>query len=111
GALGNVPAVALRVGRARAVRPGFTVAGANAEVLARLCRRLDGLPLAIELAAAQLRMLDPADLLAQLDGQLSALRAEAIDVPDRQHTLVSTVEWSVDRLGAEARQMLAVLGA
>jgi predicted ATPase/Tfp pilus assembly protein PilF/DNA-binding XRE family transcriptional regulator len=110
-ALGSVPAMALLVERARAVRPGFALAGTNAEVLATLCRRLDGLPLAIELAAAQLRVLDPADLLAQLDGQLSTLRAEAIDVPDRQHTLRSTVEWSVDRLGAEPRLMLAVLAA
>jgi predicted ATPase/tetratricopeptide (TPR) repeat protein/DNA-binding XRE family transcriptional regulator len=108
-ALGTVPAMTLLVERARAVRPGFVLAGANAAVLARLCRRLDGLPLAIELAAAQLRTLDPADLTAQLDGQLSILRAEAIDVPDRQHTLQSTVAWSVERLGAEPRRMLTVL--
>jgi predicted ATPase/transcriptional regulator with XRE-family HTH domain len=108
-ALETVPAMALLVERARAVRPGFTLAGGNAEVLARLCRRLDGLPLAIELAAAQLRTLDPADLMTQLDRQLSTLRAEAIDVPDRQHTLRSTVEWSAERLGAEPRLMLTVL--
>ena len=105
----DYPAVALLVERTRAVRPGFRLAAHNAPVLARLCRRLDGLPLAIELAAAQLRTLDPADLLAQLDGHRTTLRAETIDLPDRQHTLRSTVEWSVARLGTPARRMLTVL--
>jgi predicted ATPase/DNA-binding XRE family transcriptional regulator len=108
-ALGEVPAVELFVERVRAVRPGFSLTEGNAAVLAHVCRRLEGLPLALELAAAQLRTLDPVDLMAQLDGQLSALRADAVDVPDRQRTLRSTVEWSLERLGGEHHMMLSIL--
>jgi predicted ATPase/tetratricopeptide (TPR) repeat protein len=106
-AVTDSPAVALLVERTRAVRPGFAVGPANAATVADLCRRLDGLPLAIELAAAHLRTREPAELVAQLG--LTDLRADAVDLPDRHQTLRRTVEWSTGRLAAHDRLLLAVL--
>ena len=96
------PAVALFVDRAQAVRPGFTLTAANAAAVAEICRRLEGLPLAIELAAARTRLLDPSALLRRLTSSLDALGTGAVDLPERQRTLRATVEWSVGLLdGAE----------
>ena len=81
------PAVALFVDRARAVRPGFAVTEGNAAAVAEICRRLEGLPLAIELAAARSRLLDPATLLDRLARSLDALGTGAVDLPERQRTL------------------------
>jgi predicted ATPase len=92
------PAVALFVDRARAVRPGFTLTAANAAAVAEICRRLEGLPLAIELAAARTRLLDPSALLRRLMSSLDALGTGAVDLPERQRTLRATVEWSVGLL-------------
>jgi predicted ATPase len=92
------PAVALFVDRARAVRPGFTLTAANAAAVAEICRRLEGLPLAIELAAARTRLLDPSALLRRLTNSLDALGTGAVDLPERQRTLRATVEWSVGLL-------------
>jgi len=92
------PAVALFVDRARAVRPGFTLTAANAAAVAEICRRLEGLPLAIELAAARTRLLDPSALLRRLTSSLDALGTGAVDLPERQRTLRATVEWSVSLL-------------
>jgi predicted ATPase/class 3 adenylate cyclase len=104
--LESTPAVALFVDRARAVRPGFALDASSAGAVAEICRRLEGLPLAIELAAARTRLLDPAALLARLAASLDALGAGAVDLPRRQRTLRATVEWSVGLLDADERSLL-----
>jgi predicted ATPase/class 3 adenylate cyclase len=103
------PAVALFVDRARAVRPGFALTDANAAAVVAICRRLDGLPLAIELAAARTRLLDPAALLDRLCTSLDALGTGAVDLPDRQRTLRATVEWSVGLLDDAERSLLETM--
>jgi predicted ATPase len=105
-------AVQLFTSRGRQVRPGFTVTSANAQAVAALCRRLDGIPLALELAAAQLRILSPAELLERLTERLDRtldLDAGVTDLPDRQRTLRSTVEWSHSLLHEPERAVLARL--
>ena len=104
--LESSPAVALFVDRARAVRPGFALAEGNAAAVAEICRRLEGLPLAIELAAARTRLLDPAALLDRLTASLDALGTGAVDLPERQRTLRATVEWSVGLLEDAERWLL-----
>ena len=106
--LGSWPAVALFVDRARAVRPGFALTEGNAAAVAEICRRLEGLPLAIELAAARTRLLDPAALLARLAASLDVLGTGAVDLPARQRTLRATVEWSVGLLEDAERSLLEV---
>ena len=96
--------MALFLDRARAILPSFEVTEANAEAIATICARLDGLPLAIELAVAQLRMLSPAELLGRLEHRLP-LRTGAANVPERQRTLRTTIEWS-DQLLDEPEQRL-----
>ena len=102
------PAVALFVDRARAVWPGFALTQANAVAVAEICRRLEGLPLAIELAAARTRLLDPAALLDRLVSSLDALGSGAVDLPERQRTLRATVAWSVGLLDDPERSLLEV---
>ena len=102
------PAVALFVDRARAVRPGFALTEGNAAAVAEICRRLDGLPLAIELAAARTRLLDPPALLDRLVSSLDALGTGAVDLPERQRTLRATVEWSVGLLEDPERSLLEI---
>ncbi len=92
------PAVSLFVARARAVNPSFTLTAANAPAIAELVRRLDGLPLAIELAAARTRLLSPAALLAQLTDRLRLLTGGPRDAPARQQTIRAAVAWSYDLL-------------
>ncbi|HXJ26230.1 MAG TPA: DUF4062 domain-containing protein, partial [Streptosporangiaceae bacterium] len=106
--LAEAPAVRLFVDRARDVQPGFTLTSQNAAAVAELCRRLDGLPLALELAAASMRLLTPDQILARLPGQLEHPGAVA-DLPGRQQTLTSTIQWSYDLLPAPGQQMLARL--
>jgi predicted ATPase len=106
--LASSPAVALFVDRARAVRPGFTLTEGNAAAVAEICHRLEGLPLAIELAAARTRLLDPPALLARLAASLDALGTGAVDLPERQRTLRATVEWSVGLLDDPERSLLEV---
>ena len=96
--LASLPAVQLFVDRARAVRYDFALTEDNALAVAEICRRLDGLPLAIELAAARTRLLEPVALLARLENLLDALGTGPVDLPERQRTLRATVEWSVDLL-------------
>jgi predicted ATPase len=101
-------AVALFVDRARAVRPDFVLTPGNAAAVAEICRRLEGLPLAIELAAARIRLLDPAALRDRLARSLDALGTGAVDLPGRQQTLRATVEWSVGLLTDAERSLLEV---
>ena len=107
--LASLPAVRLFVDRAQAVRYDFALTDDNASAVAEICRRLDGLPLAIELAAARSRLLEPSALLARLEGRLDALGTGPVDLPERQRTLRATVEWSVELLGDDERRMLATL--
>lgn len=92
------PAVELFVEAARRVRPTFRVDHTNATVVAEICHRLDGLPLALELAAARLRLLTPQDLLAHLDAGLDALDGGTADAPERHHALRRTIDWSHELL-------------
>ncbi|MFL5399148.1 MAG: DUF4062 domain-containing protein [Myxococcales bacterium] len=107
--LGSSPAVQLFVDRARAVRYGFDMTADNAAAVAEICRRLDGLPLAIELAAARARLLGPEQLLGRLVRSLDALGQGPTDLPERQRTLRATVEWSIGLLDDAERNMLATL--
>jgi tetratricopeptide (TPR) repeat protein len=91
---GSSEAVALFVDRARTSDPGFALTASNASVIATLVRRLDGLPLAIELAAARIRLLPPDALLARMDRQLPMLTGGGRDVPERQQTMRNTIGWS-----------------
>jgi predicted ATPase len=97
--------VQLFVQRAMAVRPEFKLTAANGRAVAEICRRLDGLPLAIELAAARAKILPPTELLARLDRRLELLTGGPRDVPLRQQTLRSAIDWSYGLL-APAEQML-----
>jgi predicted ATPase len=111
-AVGRSAAVQLLVARAVAVRPGFALTPANAAALAELCRRLDGIPLALELAAAQLRILTPDALLTRLGTGLDRaldLAAGPVDLPGRQRTLRATLEWSFGLLSEAQRVLLARL--
>ena len=93
--LGGVPAVQLFVERARAAEPTFALMAANAAAVAHLCRRLEGIPLALELAAARVRSLEPAALAARLDERFFLLlTGGARTAPTRQQTLRATLDWS-----------------
>jgi predicted ATPase len=107
--LAALPAVRLFVDRARAVRHDFQVDEANAAAVAEICRRLEGLPLAIELAAARTRVLAPEALLARLEHVLDSLGTGPVDLPERQRTLRATVEWSFGLLDARERDLVEAL--
>src|SRR5271169_2287464 len=98
--LSRLPAVALFVERAQAVKREFTLTKENAPAVAAICARLDGLPLAIELAAARIKLLSPSAMLARLENRLNLLTGGARDLPTRQQTLRSTVDWSHGLLNA-----------
>jgi predicted ATPase len=98
-------AVALFLERARAVKPDFQVTATNAHAIAQICVHLDGLPLAIELAAARIKLLPPRTLLGRLERRLSVLTSEAQDVPARQQTLRNTIEWSYNLLVAQEQRL------
>jgi predicted ATPase len=103
------PAVALFVDRAQAVRHDFALTEGNAAAVVAICRRLEGLPLAIELAAARIRLLDPNAILRRLSRSLDALGTGTVDLPERQRTLRATVEWSVGLLDNEERSLLETM--
>jgi predicted ATPase len=107
--LASSPAIALFVDRARAVRPDFALTAENARAVAEISRRLEGVPLAIELAAARTRLLDPDALLARLETSLNATGTGPVDLPERQRTLRATIEWSVGLLDEPERAMLSTL--
>jgi non-specific serine/threonine protein kinase len=108
-ALRECPSVALIVQRAEKVKPGFALTTANAAAIAAICRRLDGLPLALELAAARVRILEPTVLLQRLDRALDVLTSGDRDLPIRQRTLRATISWSYSLLDAAEQQLLRSL--
>ncbi len=113
-ALARCAAVALFLQRARTVTHDFQLTPANARAIAEICRRVDGIPLALELAAARIKILPPQTLLARLEQRLHILTSTKQDVPLRQQTLRNTLDWSYDLLNAEEQQLfrrLAVFAA
>jgi predicted ATPase/class 3 adenylate cyclase len=109
-ALSQYGAVALFVERAAAIKGDFTVTNENAPAIAEICHRLDGLPLAIELAAARTRLLSPQAILARLERRLPLLTGGARDLPARQQTLRNAIAWSYDLLIPEEQALYRQLG-
>jgi predicted ATPase len=103
------PAVTLFVQRAQAVAPGFALTEQNLAAVVEICRRLDGLPLALELAAAQSRLFQPTALLGRLSSIRDDLTATAVDIPDRQRSLRATIEWSFRLLSVPEQRVLSRL--
>jgi predicted ATPase len=99
-------AVRLFVERAQTARPAFVLGDDNAASVARICAHLDGMPLAIELAAARVRLLPPDAILARLERQFELLASSARDVPERQRTLRGAIAWSYDLLAEPGRHLL-----
>jgi predicted ATPase len=102
--------VRLFAGRAQAVQPAFKLTNENISAVAEICRRLDGLPLALELAAARVKLLPPRDILARLDDRMKLLTGGARDLPARHQTLRNTLEWSYSLLSQDERTLYARLG-
>ncbi len=100
----------LFVDRAVAVKPGFTINEDNASDIADICRRLEGLPLAIELAAAKVRLLNPSGIAQRLEQSLPLLTAAVRDLPERHRTMRATIDWSVSLLPPTHRDLLEDLG-
>ena len=108
-AISQYEAVRLFIARAVGVRPDFAVTNENAPAVAGICARLHGMPLAIELAAARIKLLSPDAILSRLEHQLGVLGAGSRDLPERQQTLRGAIAWSYDLLGEGERRLLARL--
>jgi predicted ATPase/class 3 adenylate cyclase len=106
---GQQEAVRLFVERATAVRPGFRLSPDNLAAIGQIAIRLDGLPLAIELAAGRAKLLEPDEILKRLSARLDLLVGGARDLPPRQRTLRAAIEWSYDLLEPDARRLFARL--
>ena len=102
-------AVALFIQRVQSVKPDFQLSAVNARAVVEICVRLDGLPLAIELAAAWMRLLSPQQLLTRLGWRLQVLTGGARDLPARQQTLRDTIRWSYDLLNREEQRLFRLL--
>lgn len=103
-------AVQLFTARARAVQPGFTLDEANAEAVAEICRRLDGIPLAVELAAARVTIMSPSDIAARLDQRFQLLTGGRRTAAGRHQTLRAAIEWSYEMLDPKERALFDRLG-
>jgi predicted ATPase/serine/threonine protein kinase len=104
--LSEYPAISLFVQRAKAAKSNFLLTEENAASIAEICRRLDGLPLAIELAAARVKLLTPQAILTRLSNSLKLLTGGARDLPERQQTMRAAISWSYDLLDSEERKLL-----
>ena len=104
--LSQYPAVALFVQRAVAVKPDFELNRENAAIVTEICARLDGLPLAIELAAARVKVLSPSSMRTRLASRLQLLTGGARDLPQRQQTLRAAIDWSYDLLSPAEQKLL-----
>jgi predicted ATPase len=98
-------AIELFIQRAEAVRPNFSITSENVTEIGEICSRLDGLPLAIELAAARTRVLSPSEMLIRLQSRLEWLSGGALDLPERQQTLRNTIDWSYSLLNEAERKL------
>src|SRR6266699_892092 len=107
--LAQYAAVSLFLQRAQAIKPDFTLTEANGRVIAEICVRLDGLPLAIELAAARIRVLPPQVLLTRLSQRFQVLTGGSRTLPERQQTLHNTIQWSYDLLNEEEQRLFRCL--
>lgn len=108
--LAQYPAIELFIQRAQAVQTTFQLISANAPAVVEICHRLDGLPLAIELAAARSRLFSPQALLQRLDSRLTILTGGARDFPSRQQTIRSTIDWSYNLLATGEKRLFMRLG-
>jgi predicted ATPase/DNA-binding SARP family transcriptional activator len=104
-AIGKADAVALFVDRARSAQPAFELTDTNARAVAECCRRLDGLPLAIELAAARVRLMPPEAIAGRLERRLDLLTGGPRDLLERQRSLRAALEWSYDLLGDDEQRL------
>jgi len=108
-ALGAYPSVALFVDRATAVKSDFRLTAENAQAIAEICVRLDGLPLAIELAAARVKVLPPQAMLSRVENRLKLLSGGSRDLPERQQTMRAAISWGYQLLAAEEQRLFGTL--
>ena len=108
--LSSAPAVEMLLTRIQAIQPGFELSTANAAAIARICRRLDGLPLALELAAARFSLLSPEQVLERLDHRFRFLRSDIAGRDPRHRTLLALLDWSFTLLSSEERRVLCWFG-